>query len=187
MVRMPPRGSSLTIVKYVGDGELFPTIRWLRETSLNHDDKYWMVEFVRPAKLTDIPPDGSEIDPWQPTWVAWKMSKETYFTMYQQQQQQRQQPEEKLLTKIEQQQSPQQQQDRQAHACSAPHGLMQDEQPSPATKQMLPGASPPSKEARPSAHSKPCPKTPSLVPTNPYVLLCPQARQSHHQKHSSLR
>ena len=56
----------MTVLKYVGAGDLFPTTGWLRD----HVGQYWMVEFVRPAKLTDIPPDGSQNDPWQVGWVA---------------------------------------------------------------------------------------------------------------------
>ena len=198
MVALPPRGSSLTVVEYICDGEILPTIGWLRQTGLHHGDAYWMVEFVRPAKLTDI---CTQSDPWQPAWAAQKQPNETHFPMHERQQQQQQQPEKKRLTKVEQQKTPQQQQEQQASAhnggkrwqrvpCMVHQSAFrashwQDEQPSPATKQMLPATSPPPKTQRPSAQPAPCPKPPSPAPPKPCPLPCPQPQQSHHQQHSS--
>ena len=51
-VRLPRRGSTVNIHKYVGEGVLIPKIAWLKD----ENDQYWMVQLQRPAKLTDILP-----------------------------------------------------------------------------------------------------------------------------------
>ena len=192
MVRLPPCRSSLTVLKYVGDGNLFPTIGWLRD----HVGRYWMVEFVRPAELTDIPPDGSQNNPWQVSCVAWERQ---------------QQPGEEFLSKNEQQQNLQKdqdredsassstnrlmqderrtgatrQQDREDSASGSTHRLMQDERRTGATRQRSPGASPPSNEQRHSAQPRSCQEEPSHVPAQPHRTPVPQAYKSHQDAQQS--
>ena len=51
MVRLPSCGSSLCVQKYVGHGDRFPTIAWVKDD----EGQTWMVELVCPAERTHIP------------------------------------------------------------------------------------------------------------------------------------
>ena len=51
-VELPRLGSTVKIHKYIGEGNLVPTIAWLKD----ENDQLWMVQLQRQAQLTDILP-----------------------------------------------------------------------------------------------------------------------------------
>ena len=51
-VKLPRPGSTVKIHKYIGEGNLVPTVAWLKD----ENDQLWMVQLQRQAQLTDILP-----------------------------------------------------------------------------------------------------------------------------------
>ena len=53
----------MNIHKYIREGDLTPTIVWLKD----ENDQYWMVQLQRPAKLSDILPHKCYQQPGTPS------------------------------------------------------------------------------------------------------------------------